>query len=142
MKIRWTPHEDERLTELWNRDNPELSTLTISRMMGRSKNAVIGRARRLELPARPNPIEPDYSAPRPAPASPARWSLNDTPRLLPDPGPLPKHCQWIAGEPSAHDSCKCLAPTVPGRPYCAEHQARAVERVLPRYVTTRSEAAA
>lgn len=32
-------------------------------------------------------------------------------------------CQWIAGEPSADDACKCRLPTDDG-PYCAEHQAR------------------
>lgn len=31
-------------------------------------------------------------------------------------------CQWISGEPSASDSCKCLAPTDGVGPYCAEHE--------------------
>jgi hypothetical protein len=35
-------------------------------------------------------------------------------------------CQWIAGEPSADEACKCGQPTVsPMEPYCATHHARA-----------------
>ncbi len=33
-------------------------------------------------------------------------------------------CQWIAGQPSADDACKCGRPTV-GGPWCAEHKAHA-----------------
>ena len=40
-------------------------------------------------------------------------------------GPRPRLCQWIEGEPSGDDSCKCLVPVEPGRPYCAAHWARA-----------------
>ncbi len=34
-------------------------------------------------------------------------------------------CQWIAGEPSADDGCKCGRPTVSGSAYCAYHRGRA-----------------
>ncbi len=34
-------------------------------------------------------------------------------------------CQWIYGDPACDDSCKCGAPTAPGRPYCEGHTARA-----------------
>jgi len=40
-------------------------------------------------------------------------------------GPAPRRCQWIEGEPSAEDACKCGQPSVEGRPYCSEHTARA-----------------
>lgn len=36
-------------------------------------------------------------------------------------GAPPRTCQYIKGEPSADDSCKCGKPAEPGRPYCAEH---------------------
>ena len=39
-------------------------------------------------------------------------------------------CQWIAGEPSADDACKCNAPTVNGV-YCAHHLERSVRREGP-----------
>ena len=44
-----------------------------------------------------------------------------------------KTCQWIAGQPTPDDSCKCLAPSAPGVSYCPDHAARAY-RVLPRSV--------
>ena len=39
-------------------------------------------------------------------------------------GVRPRICQWIDGEPTGDDSCKCGRPVQPGRPYCPEHQAR------------------
>lgn len=33
-------------------------------------------------------------------------------------------CQWIAGEPSADDRCKCCAATGASRVYCRKHEAR------------------
>ena len=45
------------------------------------------------------------------------------------PYPRPKYCQWIPGEPSADDKCKCRAPVMEASPderpspYCAEHEA-------------------
>ncbi len=35
-----------------------------------------------------------------------------------------KRCQWIAGEPSWNDDCKCSARAVEGAPWCGEHLAR------------------
>ncbi len=39
-------------------------------------------------------------------------------------GPAPKTCQYIAGRPSADDTCKCGRPSLPRSAYCAEHHAR------------------
>lgn len=36
-----------------------------------------------------------------------------------------KTCQWIEGNPTPDDSCKCLAPSAPGVSYCPEHARRA-----------------
>lgn len=50
----WTATEDARLEILWNEGH---STNKIASMMpGRTKNAIVGRSHRLELPARPSPI--------------------------------------------------------------------------------------
>lgn len=35
-------------------------------------------------------------------------------------GPV-RGCQWIEGEPSEQDACKCGAPALPERPYCRKH---------------------
>ena len=37
----------------------------------------------------------------------------------------PKTCQFIEGEPSFNDDCKCGAPVVEGSAYCRHHQERA-----------------
>lgn len=63
----WTPQQDARLTELWLSG---ISTAAIGAAMAISKNAVIGRARRIGLPARPSPINKSPSAaPRPSHAA-------------------------------------------------------------------------
>ena len=38
-------------------------------------------------------------------------------------------CQWIAGEPSAEEACKCGRVTAPGSPYCERHRVRALLRM-------------
>ncbi len=43
-----------------------------------------------------------------------------------------RRCQWIAGEPTRDESCKCGAPAIPGSPYCEAHHRRAY---LPRAET-------
>ena len=35
-----------------------------------------------------------------------------------------RECQWIAGEPTADDACKCGAAAGASRVYCKEHEAR------------------
>jgi hypothetical protein len=47
-----------------------------------------------------------------------------TARNIPASGiPGARSCQYIAGEPSADDACKCGAPVAPGSSYCQEHRA-------------------
>jgi GcrA cell cycle regulator len=60
---RWRNHEMEwaeetilRLRALWDEGH---STAEIGRRLGVSKNAVVGKAHRLDLPARPSPIRRD-----------------------------------------------------------------------------------
>lgn len=61
--MEWTEETIERLRGLWAEG---LSTAEIGRRMGISKNAVVGKAHRLNLPARPSPIRRD------GPGAPAR----------------------------------------------------------------------
>ena len=68
----WTAEAIERLRALWAEGH---STAEIGRRMGISKNAVVGKAHRLNLSARPSPIRRetvDAAAPRPQAARPAR----------------------------------------------------------------------
>jgi hypothetical protein len=36
-------------------------------------------------------------------------------------GPKGRQCQWIEGNPSGRDECKCLRPTVPQSSWCPAH---------------------
>jgi GcrA cell cycle regulator len=54
--MEWNEETIARLRELWAEG---LSTAEIGRRMGVSKNAVVGKAHRLNLPARPSPIRRD-----------------------------------------------------------------------------------
>jgi GcrA cell cycle regulator len=56
--MEWNDETIVRLRTLWNEG---LSTAEIGRRIGVSKNAVVGKAHRLGLPARPSPIRRDAS---------------------------------------------------------------------------------
>ncbi len=65
----WTDEVIERLKALWAEG---LSTAEIGRRMGISKNAVVGKAHRLALPARPSPIRRGASGETSRRAAPRR----------------------------------------------------------------------
>ncbi len=125
IKNPWTPKTEAELARLWS---TALSTREIGAAMGVSKNAVVGKAARLQLPARLSPIGSSSGGAR------AALAFNFMPQLptrrLPRTfqssawGAPPKTCQWIEGEPSLDDACKCGFPTS-GRSYCAGHHSRA-----------------
>lgn len=58
----WTPERIELLKTLWAAE-PQLSAGAIGKLLGLSKNSVVGKAHRLQLPSRPS---------RPSPIKPAR----------------------------------------------------------------------
>jgi GcrA cell cycle regulator len=70
--MEWAEETIVRLRALWDEG---LSTAEIGRRLGVTKNAVVGKAHRLDLPARPSPIRPAGSGiprkphvPKPQPA--------------------------------------------------------------------------
>jgi GcrA cell cycle regulator len=67
--MEWTDETIERLRALWAEG---LSTAEIGRRMNISKNAVVGKAHRLNLPARPSPIRRDAGGSMPRPPVPRR----------------------------------------------------------------------
>lgn len=60
--MEWTDEMVARLRVLWDEGH---STAEIGRIMGISKNAVVGKAHRLNLAARPSPIRREPGVPRP-----------------------------------------------------------------------------
>ncbi|TCZ66185.1 GcrA family cell cycle regulator [Roseicella aquatilis] len=66
----WTAEAIDQLRSLWAEGH---STAEIGRRMGVSKNAVVGKAHRLNLPARPSPIRREAEGTAtPRPATPRR----------------------------------------------------------------------
>jgi GcrA cell cycle regulator len=65
----WNDEAIARLRALWDEGH---STAEIGRRMSVSKNAVVGKAHRLNLPARPSPIRRDAGNPSTRAAAPKR----------------------------------------------------------------------
>lgn len=96
----WTEERVEKLRTLW------LSGLTARQIADRlgdvTRNAVIGKAHRLGLSQRPQPVK----------------------RKL-EPAPMPsrseRSCQWPIGHPGSDGFKFCGKTASAGRPYCDEH---------------------
>jgi GcrA cell cycle regulator len=132
-----------RLRSLWSEGH---STAEIGRRLGVSKNAIVGKAHRLDLPDRPSPIGRG-STPKPRPTPLRRSSLPSLPSLISAPttvtaasprtpdrrlsaatapfvrpcGTRSAPCCWPMGDPGKPGFRFCEADSVPGRPYCHEH---------------------
>lgn len=187
--MSWTPERIEELKKLWDQGH---SASVIGKMLGVSKNAVVGKAHRMKLESRPSPIKRDgESTPRKvrrkqaaakaaivkamsatrtaasngtapssktvaknlpraqgpairngvshavAPATPAVAAVSHAKaQRTPQAGGRGPKCLWPIGDPGDKDFHFCGAPALHGKPYCAEHCARA-------YITrSRSDSAA
>jgi len=145
----WDAADDARLTLLWAEG---MSTVQIGLRIARTKSAVIGRARRLNLLPRPSPLPgpPKPRAVQAAPRTPQKLSPESPPRIVPPhppasgPSPetpppaarsstpptrpvafsIPKTCQWIEPNCDGPPWLMCGAPTVEHGPWCAEHRRR------------------
>ncbi len=125
----WTEARIAALGEFWRQG---LSTAEIGRRLGVSKNAVVGKAHRLELVARPSPIKL-RPAPAIATAAPVPLPTPELRRPVATPTPVRlvrsqskgPSCQWPDGHPGQPDFHFCGEPAAPGKPYCAAHAARA-----------------
>lgn len=110
----WTPDFIARARALWDEG---LSTLEIGRRLGVTKNALIGKAHRLEWPGRPSPIRRTGTAS----ARPARAPLATLPALASDPIPtalptapavLPRTAGGATGGASTPSSAAGAVPCV------------------------------
>ncbi|MDO9710244.1 GcrA family cell cycle regulator [Paracraurococcus lichenis] len=150
----WTTEAIEQLRGLWAEGH---STAEIGRRMGVSKNAVVGKAHRLNLPARPSPIRREaegQATPRPVaaprrtvaapplrepaplrrPEAPAAAAPVTPPAAVVRPFPRvsARTCCWPIGEPGTPEFRFCAAEAMPSKPYCTEHAAVAYVRVRDR----------
>lgn len=124
----WTDEKTYRLRELW--DDPANSCAAIGRELGVTKNAVIGKAHRLNLPPRESPLPGHTTAPKPPPLTAARRAhaareALDLPRLDAQKQhlPRPSKCCWPIGEPGKPGFfCdRILEAGLTRTPYCREH---------------------
>lgn len=128
---KWQPPDDATLAELWASG---LSATKIGAAMGRTKSGIIGRSHRLGLPARGSPLFNGVTmGNKPRPPRPGQRRKPKPPAVVPPVVvpvprvaviPAPTACQWPTGD-GPNIRFECRDPTVPGRPYCAAHCARA-----------------
>jgi GcrA cell cycle regulator len=155
--MEWSDTVITELRGLWSAGH---STAEIGRRLGISKNAVVGKAHRLDLSPRPSPIrrqERDPNAPPPAPRAvgPTLAPLPSRPAPAPMPArqavppaakPQPPRrltavappivrvsaCCWPIGEPGKPSFHFCDAVAVQGKPYCAPHAQLAYVKIRDR----------
>ena len=153
----WTDEVIDRLRAFWAAG---VSTAEIGRRLGVSKNAVVGKAHRLSLAARPSPIRRgtvDETPKRPAvrrvvgatlapialaAAEPKPLVVAPPPAVV-SPPPILRAvhrapggrlvaCCWPIGEPGTRSFRFCDAESLPGKPYCSAHAALAYVKVRDR----------
>ena len=125
--MSWTEKRIELLKKYWSKG---MSASQIAETLGDvTRNAVIGKAHRLGLNARPSPVKapvekkPAPKQPKPVEPSPKRIKLlNLTERM----------CKWPIGHPGEDDFHFCGAPSVAGQPYCEDHCRRAYQTPAPK----------
>jgi GcrA cell cycle regulator len=118
-RTTWDDDSVRVLRELWAEG---LSIAEIGKRMGRTKNAVVGKAHRMCLPPRPSPVK-YRSAPEPE-----MKPIVEAPIEHAAVG-----CFWPFGYPGEDGFHFCGAEKALGRSYCAEHLAIAY---VPRKKTT------
>lgn len=130
----WRDEDVEQLKALWRLG---WSASQISRQLGVTRNAVIGKVHRLALPARPAPPPRPRRAPaaRPGPREhaartpavriePVDWSAVRALEEAPGEATLltlgPHMCKWPIGDPANEGFTLCGRARATG-PYCAVH---------------------
>ncbi len=132
----WDENNVTKLRELWDQGLP---TAQIGKLLGFTKNAVVGKAHRIGLERRPSPIRRASSKPdRKKARSPVMPKLNfesknETLPVQKDVGTFqpavknlfnlnPKRgCEWPNGHPDETDFEFCGKDRFEDKPYCLEH---------------------
>ncbi|HEY4547772.1 MAG TPA: GcrA family cell cycle regulator [Pedomonas sp.] len=128
--MSWTDERIELLKQLWEKGS---SASQIAEELGEgvTRNAVIGKAHRLGLKARPSPVK--AGAPKKAAAAaPKKPKVVTKPKRVTLLDLSDKICKWPHGHPGDEDFHFCGKNVQPGFPYCSEHCAVAYQAQLPR----------
>ena len=143
--MSWNESNVARLKELWDQGLP---TAQIGKLLGFTKNAVVGKAHRIGLERRPSPIrrtavKPDRKKAR-SPIVPklnfevAKEETKETPIVQQTFQPVVKNlfknnikrgCEWPEGHPDEPDFKFCGQERFEDKPYCLNHCA--VAYVIP-----------
>ncbi len=111
--FEWTPEITAALMALWKEGLP---TAEIGQRLGVTKNAVIGKVHRIGLVKRQSPIKggPPCGKRKKPVAQVIRLETLKT-----------GMCSWPEGDPGTEVFRFCGEKSVPGKPYCESHCARA-----------------
>ena len=135
--MSWNDDNVARLRELWDQGLP---TAQIGKLLGFTKNAVVGKAHRIGLERRPSPIrrtavKPDRKKAR-SPIVPklnfetSKEVIQNTPRPQQNFQPIVKNlitynnkrgCEWPEGHPDESGFKFCGKERFEEKPYCLEH---------------------
>lgn len=134
--MTWTQEDEATLTKLWNAGQ---SGSQIAKVLGISRNAVIGKVFRLELPHRKTAAKriPVAHILKPKEQRPPRLAAPQVSSIpLPAEPPVPqtalrltllqltdKTCKCGLGDPKDADFAFCGLPVKEGSPYCPTHHA-------------------
>jgi GcrA cell cycle regulator len=128
--MSWTEERVGLLRQLWGsgKSASEIADL----LGGISRNAVIGKAHRLDLSGRPSPIRrKDESEGKAAPAAEAAPPPKPEPEAPPAGASIlsltERMCKWPIGDPRDKGFHFCGKGTHANFPYCAEHAAIAYQ---------------
>lgn len=106
--MSWTDERIEKLTKMW--EGGSTASQIADELGGVSRNAVIGKAHRLGLKARPSPVKANDGAARPAPAP-------KKPKAPAEPKPAaPTASEPVAAAPAPAPVTRAAPPPPPSRP--------------------------
>lgn len=126
--MAWTEERIEKLSKLWDEG---LSASQIAKKLGEgvTRNAVIGKAHRLGLKARPSPVKSQKDKGKAPVKRTAKKAEKQIITLL---DLTDRMCKWPKGHPGDPDFQFCGKNAEPGMPYCAKHCAEAYQAQPPR----------
>ncbi len=107
--MSWTDERIERLTKMW--EGGSTASQIAEELGGVSRNAVIGKAHRLGLKARPSPVKPNEKTETAAAPKVAKSAVEAAAKPEPAPAPAPR-----APAPAAPRAESAPAPAATARP--------------------------